>query len=151
MNDSLVCNGMSWRSRFTLRTVSTQEQAMAAIDAIPISMHSWQGDDLLGFEGAESLTGGIQSTGNYPGRARTADELRSDLDAALSCVPGTMKVSCMLSTRRKTAARSTATSTTSACSERWIDWANARNIGLDFNPTFFSPPDVRRKLLRHQP
>ena len=93
MNDSLVCKRYELAQQVYAAHGVDTEQAMAAIDAIPISMHSWQGDDLLGFEGAEALTGGIQATGNYPGRARTADELRSDLDVALSCVPGTMKVS----------------------------------------------------------
>ena len=60
------------------------DSAVELIDRIPISMNSWQGDDLLGFEGATNLTGGIQTTGNYLGRARNADELRNDVMFALS-------------------------------------------------------------------
>ena len=64
MNDSLVCKRYELAQQVYAAHGVDTEQAMAAIDAIPISMHSWQGDDLLGFEGAESLTGGIQATGN---------------------------------------------------------------------------------------
>lgn len=67
MNDSLVCKRYELAQQVYAAHGVDTEQAMAAIDAIPISMHSWQGDDLLGFEGAEALTGGIQATGNYPG------------------------------------------------------------------------------------
>lgn len=140
MNDSLVCKRYELAQQVYAAHGVDTEQAMAAIDAIPISMHSWQGDDLLGFEGAESLTGGIQSTGNYPGRARTADELRSDLDVALSCVPGTMKVSLHAVHAEKDGRKVDRDEYDVSLFERWIDWANARNIGLDFNPTFFSHP-----------
>lgn len=140
MNDSLVCKRYELAQQVYAAHGVDTEQAMAAIDAIPISMHSWQGDDLLGFEGAESLTGGIQATGNYPGRARTADELRSDLDVALSCVPGTMKVSLHAVHAEKDGRKVDRDEYDVSLFERWIDWANARNIGLDFNPTFFSHP-----------
>ena len=56
------------------------EAAIARADAIPVSMHCWQGDDVIGFDGSDSLSGGIQATGNYPGRARTPEELRADID-----------------------------------------------------------------------
>ncbi|MEA4913465.1 MAG: L-rhamnose isomerase, partial [Christensenella sp.] len=59
------------------------EAAVARADAIPVSMHCWQGDDVIGFDGSDSLSGGIQTTGNYPGRARTPDELRADIDKAI--------------------------------------------------------------------
>ena len=140
MNDSLVCKRYELAQQVYAAHGVDTEQAMAAIDAIPISMHSWQGDDLLGFEGAEALTGGIQATGNYPGRARTADELRSDLDVALSCVPGTMKVSLHAVHAEKDGRKVDRDEYDVSLFERWIDWANARNIGLDFNPTFFSHP-----------
>ena len=140
MNDSLVCKRYELAQQVYAAHGVDTEQAMAAIDAIPISMHSWQGDDLLGFEGAEALTGGIQATGNYPGRARTAAELRSDLDVALSCVPGTMKVSLHAVHAEKDGRKVDRDEYDVSLFERWIDWANARNIGLDFNPTFFSHP-----------
>ena len=68
------------------------DQAIARIDRIPISMHCWQGDDVIGFEGSGALTGGIQTTGSYPGRARTADELRKDAEFAMKLIPGETKL-----------------------------------------------------------
>ena len=68
------------------------EAVIKTLDAIPVSIHCWQGDDVRGFEGGDELTGGIHSTGNYPGRARTADELRIHLEKALSQIPGAAKV-----------------------------------------------------------
>ena len=56
-------------------------------DAIPVSMHCWQGDDVIGFDGADALSGGIHTTGNYPGRARSPEELRADIDKAISLIP----------------------------------------------------------------
>ncbi len=65
------------------------EEALRQLDRLPVSMHCWQGDDVVGFENPEgSLTGGIQATGNYPGKARNASELRADLEQALSLIPG---------------------------------------------------------------
>lgn len=116
------------------------DAAIEKIDAIPISMHSWQGDDLLGFEGSQSLTGGIQTTGNYPGRARTADELRSDIDVALSCIPGTMKVSLHAVHAEKNGRKVDRDEYDASLFQNWIDWAKERKLGLDFNPTFFSHP-----------
>ena len=68
------------------------DAAIAALKNVPISVHCWQGDDVLGFEGAESLTGGIQTTGNYPGRARTPEELLKDYAFALSLMPGKKRI-----------------------------------------------------------
>lgn len=116
------------------------EQAIEKIDAIPISMHAWQGDDLLGFEGADSLSGGIQATGNYPGRARTADELRGDIEAALRCVPGTMKVSIHALHAEKGSRKVDRDAYDASLFQNWIDWAKENRLGLDFNPTFFSHP-----------
>lgn len=116
------------------------DAALQKIDEIPISMHSWQGDDLLGFEGSQSLTGGIQATGNYPGRARTAEELRSDIDVALSCIPGTMKVSLHAVHAEKGSRKVDRDEYDASLFQNWIDWAKERKLGLDFNPTFFSHP-----------
>ncbi|HAS99570.1 MAG TPA: L-rhamnose isomerase, partial [Pantoea agglomerans] len=69
------------------------EQAIRQLDSIPVSMHCWQGDDVRGFENPQgALTGGIQATGNYPGRARNASELRSDIDKAMSLIPGAKRL-----------------------------------------------------------
>ena len=84
-----IASGYSWaKDRYADLGVNT-EQALAALRKIPISLHCWQGDDVGGFENDEGLTGGgIQATGNYPGKARNADELRADLDKAFSLIPG---------------------------------------------------------------
>ena len=68
------------------------DAAIALLKTVPVSVHCWQGDDVLGFEGAESLSGGIQTTGNYPGRARTPEELMADYAFALSLMPGKKRI-----------------------------------------------------------
>jgi L-rhamnose isomerase len=68
------------------------EKAIAELSKIPISMHCWQGDDVGGFENAGALTGGIQATGNYPGKATTPEELMADIDKALSLIPGKHRI-----------------------------------------------------------
>ena len=68
------------------------QQAIDRANAIAVSMHCWQGDDVIGFDGSDSLSGGIQTTGTYPGRARTPDELRADIDLARSLIPGKTKL-----------------------------------------------------------
>ncbi len=117
------------------------EAALAALARIPISLHCWQGDDVGGFESDAGLTGGgIQATGNYPGKARTADELRADLDLAFSLIPGTHRLnlhSFYADYPGKKVARDTLAPEHFA---RWIDWAKSKKIGMDFNPSFFSHP-----------
>ncbi|MFA7232440.1 MAG: L-rhamnose isomerase [Victivallaceae bacterium] len=117
------------------------ENALAALTKIPISLHCWQGDDIGGFEVArQQLSGGIQVTGNYPGRATTPDELRADLDMALSNIPGTNRLNLhalYAETDGKLVERN---ELETAHFQNWIDWAKARNMGIDFNPTFFSHP-----------
>src|SRR5437868_15372865 len=87
--EAAIEKGYEWaRERYAHLGVST-DQALAMLRRIPISLHCWQGDDVGGFENDEGLTGGgIQATGNYPGKARNADELRADLDMAFSLIPG---------------------------------------------------------------
>ncbi|MCU0906109.1 MAG: L-rhamnose isomerase [Rhodobacteraceae bacterium] len=114
------------------------EAAIAATLAVPISVHCWQGDDVGGFERRSGTSGGgIQATGNHPGRARTPDELRADLDFAFSMIPGRHRLNlhaCYLDT--------TETPDRDAIEYRhftpWVDWARSRGLGLDFNPTFFA-------------
>ena len=112
------------------------EKALAA----PISLHCWQGDDVTGFENPDGmLTGGIQTTGNYPGKARTPDELRTDIEKVLSFMPGETKVSLhaiYLDTDHPVSRDKIGPEHFT----RWIDWANEQKIGLDFNETFFSHP-----------
>jgi len=117
------------------------DRAVETLATIPISIHCWQGDDVGGFEaGGGELDGGLAATGNYPGKARNADELRADLDEALSLIPGNHRVSVhamYAETDGKAVERNELTAEHFA---RWIDWAKAAGLGLDFNPTFFSHP-----------
>jgi L-rhamnose isomerase len=118
------------------------EAAMAALVKIPVSLHCWQGDDLGGFEtpNAEITGGGIQATGNYPGKPRSADELRQDLDKALSLIPGKHRLNLhalYAEAGEHSIARNELQPEHFA---RWIDWAKANGMGMDFNGTFFSHP-----------
>jgi len=116
--------------------------AMEALARIAISLHCWQGDDVGGFESpdVELSGGGIQATGNYLGRARTPDELRRDLDKALSLIPGTHRLNLhaiYAETDGKRVERNELEPEHFSC---WIDWAKTKGMGMDFNPTFFSHP-----------
>ena len=116
------------------------EEAMRRLERVAISLHCWQGDDVGGFEnpGGE-LTGGIATTGNYPGKARTADELRSDLDVVYSLLPGSHRLnlhSIYLESDQKVERNRIEPRHFSA----WKDWAKANRHGVDFNPTCFSHP-----------
>ena len=114
--------------------------AMEKADAIPVSMHCWQGDDVIGFDGSDTLTGGIATTGNYPGRARTPEELRRDIDEALSLVPGEVKLNLHASYAEKNGKKIDRDAYTIEEFQGWADFAKNRGIGLDFNPTIFSHP-----------
>lgn len=115
------------------------DAALKILDTIPLSIHCWQGDDVLGFEGSDTVTGGIQTTGNYPGRARNIDELRADMACVLGLVPGPSKVNLHANyLDSKTAVSRDALEPAHFAS--WADWAVELGIGLDFNSTFFSHP-----------
>ena len=118
------------------------DKAMAITDLVPISMHCWQGDDLIGYDGVEALTGGIASTGNYPGRARNADELRSDIDETMNSIPGKMKLSLHASYAELNGKKIDRDSYSPDLFEGWTHWAKEKNLGLDINPTFFSHPKM---------
>jgi L-rhamnose isomerase len=116
------------------------EKALAALEKVAISLHCWQGDDVGGFEnpGGE-LGGGIAATGNYPGKARAADELRRDLDVAYSLLPGSHRLNLhaiYLESDKKVERNAIEPHHFSA----WKDWAKAGGHGIDFNPTCFSHP-----------
>lgn len=114
------------------------EAAIERLKTIPISMHCWQGDDVVGFENKTgSSGGGIQATGNHPGRARTPDELRADLEFAYSLIPGSHRLNlhAMYLDTDETPDRDEIEYKHFA---PWVDWAKDQGLGLDFNPTFFA-------------
>lgn len=116
------------------------DQVLAKLATVSLSVHCWQGDDVAGFEGADELTGGIQVTGNYPGRARNPQELRDDLEKALSLIPGKHRVNLhamYAETHGKVVDRDQLQPEHFA---NWVEWAKQQELGLDFNPTFFSHP-----------
>ena len=116
------------------------DEALSLLQKIPISLHCWQGDDVGGFEDPErGLSGGIMATGNYPGKARTAAELRQDLDLAFSLIPGTHRLNLhaiYLESDRKVERNAIEPKHFAG----WVEWAKANNHGVDFNPTCFSHP-----------
>ena len=117
------------------------EAAMRALGNVHLSMHCWQGDDVGGFERAGGLSGGgILATGNYPGRARTADELRADAEEAYRLIPGKHRFNLhaiYLDAGGRTVNRN---QIEPRHFQAWIDWARGLGIGMDFNPTYFSHP-----------
>ncbi len=116
------------------------EQALARLQLLAISINCWQGDDVVGFEGTGSELGsGLAVTGNYPGRARTADELRGDLDQVLALVPGQQRLN-LHASYGEFNGRVDRDSVAVQHFQGWIDWARQRSLGLDFNSTFFAHP-----------
>ncbi|HET9594677.1 MAG TPA: L-rhamnose isomerase, partial [Anaeromyxobacteraceae bacterium] len=116
------------------------EAALARLDRIPISLNCWQGDDVRGFEDPQApVTGGIAATGSHPGRARNGDELRGDADVAMAQIPGPKRFNLhaiYLEADRPVPRDEIRPEHF----QRWVDWARARGIGLDFNPSCFSHP-----------
>ena len=117
------------------------DQAIETANKIPISMHCWQGDDVAGLEKKEnaSLTGGIQSTGNYPGKARNAEELRADIEEAIKYIPGVLKLN-LHASYQEADTFVDRNEIEPKHFEKWVDWAIEKGLGLDFNPTYFSHP-----------
>jgi L-rhamnose isomerase len=117
------------------------EKALATLASIPLSLHCWQGDDVGGFENAGGLSGGgIMATGNYPGKARTADELRADYETAFSLIPGRHRANLHAIYAETGGRRVGRDQVGPEHFEGWISWARKLGIGLDFNETFFSHP-----------
>lgn len=118
------------------------DNALERLKQISISLHCWQGDDVGGFEtaGAELSGGGIQATGNYPGKARNADELRADLEKTFSLIPGKHRFNLHAIYLENGGTKVERTEIEVKHFSRWIDWAKEYTAGLDFNPSFFSHP-----------
>lgn len=122
------------------------DKAIETLKDIPISVHCWQGDDVTGFDSRESLSGGIQTTGNYPGKARTPEELMADIDKAMSLMPGKKKLNLHASYAIFDGEAVGRDKLEPKHFEKWVHFAKERNMGLDFNPTFFSHPMVKDNL-----
>lgn len=117
------------------------EHAMERLASVKISLHCWQGDDVGGFESTEGLTGGgILATGNYPGKARTPDELRDDADMAFKMIPGRHRFNLHAIYLENNGKKVERDEIGPEHFRGWIDWAKQNDLGLDFNPTFFSHP-----------
>ncbi|HFL3605445.1 TPA: L-rhamnose isomerase [Clostridioides difficile] len=117
------------------------EEVLRVLSKVKISIHCWQGDDVTGFEGNQQrLSGGIASTGNYPGKARNPQELRRDLDKALSLIPGKHKVNLHAIYAETGGSFVDRDELKPEYFENWVKWAKERGLGLDFNPTIFSHP-----------
>ncbi|MDK2934711.1 MAG: L-rhamnose isomerase, partial [Clostridiales bacterium] len=117
------------------------DEVLKKLEKVAISLHCWQGDDVKGFENPDGdLTGGIQATGNYPGKARTAEELRADLDKAFSFIPGKHRVNLHAIYLETDGQKVERDEIEPKHFENWVVWAKERGLGLDFNPTIFSHP-----------
>ena len=127
------------------------KKAIETLKNVPISMHCWQGDDVVGFDTKSDLSGGIQTTGNYPGKATTPDELMTDLDMALKLIPGTKKLNlhaCYAIFDGEFVDRD---AIKPEHFKRWVEFAKERGMGIDFNPTFFSHRMVKDNMTLSSP
>lgn len=118
------------------------EEALGRLDKIKISLHCWQTDDVGGFETPDATLsgGGIQATGNYPGKARTVSHLKQDIEKVMSLLPGRQRLSLHAIYGEFGGRKTDRDSITPGHFQGWIEWAKSQGIGLDFNPTFFSHP-----------
>lgn len=128
------------------------DKALETLKSLPVSLHCWQGDDVTGFDHDGPLTGGIQTTGNYPGKAKTPDELMQDMEKVISLCPGKKKLNLHASyaifengefaDRDKLEPKHFA---------KWVEFAKKHDMGIDFNPTFFSHPNIKDGLTLSSP
>ena len=128
------------------------DAAIEKLKSIPVALHCWQGDDVGGFDSKDALSGGILTTGNYPGKATTPEQLMQDIDKAMSLCPGKKKLNLHASyaifepgefvDRDKLEPKHF---------KKWVEYAKERNMGIDFNPTFFSHPMVKDGLTLSSP
>lgn len=141
----------SAKTRYAKVGVDT-DKAIQILKNVPISLHCWQGDDVKGFDQDGPLTGGIQTTGNYPGKAMTPEELMADMEKVMSLAPGKKKINIHASyaifeegqwvDRDQLEPKHF---------KKWVDFAKAKGVGIDFNPTFFSSPKVKDGLTLSSP
>ena len=128
------------------------DKALETLKNVCVSVHCWQGDDVIGFDSKEALSGGIQTTGNYPGKARTPEELMTDYDKAFSLMPGKKKLNLHASYAFFEDGEAVGRDKIEPKHfKKWVDFARERNMGIDFNPTFFSHPMVKDNLTLSSP
>lgn len=128
------------------------EEVLEQLKKVPISIHCWQGDDIAGFEvNQQELSGGIDVTGNYPGKATTPEELRSDLEKALSLIPGKHRVNLHAIYAETDGEVVERDEIEPKHFENWVTWAKKNGLGLDFNPTLFSHPKAADGLTLAHP
>ncbi len=124
------------------------EEVIKKLGEADISVHCWQGDDVIGFDSKKALSGGIQTTGNYPGKARTSEELMQDLDKALSFCAGKHKLNLHASYAIfEDGEFADRDAIEPKHFKKWVDYAKARGMGIDFNPTLFSHPKAKQFTL----
>jgi len=139
-DDRILASYEQARERYAAQGVDT-DKALKTLSGVSISLHCWQGDDVGGFENTgEGLSGGIAATGNYPGKARTADELRRDLDFAYRLIPGKHRLNLHAIYAETGGQKVDRDQLAPEHFSAWADWAKANDHGLDFNPTLFSHP-----------
>ncbi|MDN4526648.1 L-rhamnose isomerase [Fictibacillus sp. NE201] len=128
------------------------DEAILGLKRVPISIHCWQGDDIAGFEvDAQELSGGIDVTGDYPGKAETPEQLRSDLEKALSLIPGTHRVNLHAIYAETDGEIVERDQLEPKHFKNWVEWARQHQLGLDFNPTIFSHPKAADGLTLSHP
>ncbi len=127
------------------------ESALSKLKEVPVAMHCWQGDDVMGFDNDDCLSGGIQATGNYPGRARTPEELMADMDKAMSLIPGKKKLNIHACYAILDGDKADRDAISPKHFAKWLSFAKDRGMGVDFNPTFFSHPMVKDGLTLSSP
>lgn len=128
------------------------DEVLRKLNEVKISIHCWQGDDVTGFEvNEQELSGGIAATGNYPGKANTPQELRADLDKALSLIPGKHKINLHAIYAETNGEVVERDELKPEHFENWVNWAKERGLGLDFNPTIFSHPKASDGLTLSHP
>ncbi|MBR5139829.1 MAG: L-rhamnose isomerase [Clostridia bacterium] len=127
------------------------EAALELLKNVPVAMHCWQGDDVVGFDNDATLSGGIQTTGNYPGKARCPEELMADMRKAISLIPGKKKLNVHACYAIFEGERADRDALKPEHFKKWVDFARELGVGIDFNPTFFSHPMVKNNLTLSSP
>lgn len=139
------------KQKYALYGIDT-EKAIEKLADTAVSVHCWQGDDVCGFDSKQALSGGIQTTGNYPGKARTPQELMADIDKVFSLVPGKKKLNLHASYAIfEDGEFADRDALEPKHFKKWVEFAKARGVGIDFNPTFFSHAMVKDNLTLSSP